>query len=154
MMRPITPERCTLVNLQTGARCVCQFNPTLLEVQGGAPQYARLEPLGVPHQVLHYRNTENRRVPLSFYMDAIGQDFDVMAFRRFLQAAALPTTDVGLSKPPAILIVWPGALTAVGHLTELTWSVEQMSPQGQPLVCTARCTLEIDERATQAQGGH
>jgi hypothetical protein len=148
------PERCTLINLDTGERAVCQFNPGTLDVQGGAAKFARLEPLGAAYPSLHYCNTENRKLPLSFYMDAIGTGFDVSAFLGFLRQATLPSSGKGLSKPPAILLVWPGVITVVGHVNELSWNAEQVSPEGALQVCTATCLLEIDEQATHDKVVH
>lgn len=142
-----------MVNLRTGKRMVCQFNPTRLQERLGAVQYARLEPLGQSFQVLHYRNTENGKVTLDFYMDAIGTGFDIGAFRAFLVELMRPVANQGPSGPPAVLVIWPQALTAVACLVDVSFTTEQFAANGTPLVCTAQCTFEIDAHASAAHGG-
>jgi len=152
-MKAIAPERCTLMNLATRELAICQFNPAIVEVQGGAPQYARLAPIGVPHQVKHYTGTENRRLLLTFEMDAIGSSFNIDGFRQFLRTASLPTQQGSLSAPPPLLVIWPGLFKVVGQLTEPTWNYRQVSANGALLVCDVRCSIDVDEAATRAQSG-
>ena len=143
-----TPERCTLINMNTGARMVCQFNPERLRVEGGAPQYVRQEPIGAQFQVLQYKGNENRRYVVEFYMDAIGTGFDIKAFNAFLEDLAVRQEKA--ARPATALWVWPHLLEARVVVEEVLPVYEHFAATGLPLVCTTRVKFE---QVSSSRGG-
>ena len=85
-----------------------------------------------------------------FYMDAIGQDYDIAGFRRFLLSFTRATPTRRPNGPPTLMFIWPKRLTVVGRLVDVAFVDEQFSADGRTLVCNAQCTLhEVDEQASR-----
>jgi len=90
------PPKGAISNLETGEVLRFQFNPVELVEEIGV-NWARLAPLGLSHQVLHYINTNNQRMPIELYMSDV--------------AAALRSPGPQTQGPPAA-----AALSAAGGL--------------------------------------
>lgn len=66
----VEPPKAALSNVETGEVMRFQFNPPEL-VEEVSANYARLSPLGLSHQILHYINTNNHRLPIEIYVSDI-----------------------------------------------------------------------------------
>jgi hypothetical protein len=64
------PPKGAISNLETGEVLRFQFNPVEL-VENIGVNWARISPLGLSHQVLHYINTNNQTMPIELYMSDI-----------------------------------------------------------------------------------
>lgn len=66
----VEPPKAALINIETGEVMRFQFNPPEL-VEEISVNWARLSPVGLSHQILHYINTNNHRLPIEIYMSDI-----------------------------------------------------------------------------------
>jgi len=66
------PPKAAIANIQTGEVFRFQFNPPEL-VEEIEVNWARLSPVGLSHQILHYVNTNNHRFPLTIYLSDVVQ---------------------------------------------------------------------------------
>lgn len=64
------PPKAAFANIQTGEIFRFQFNPPEL-VEGIEVNWARLNPVGLSHQILHYINTNNHQFPLVIYLSDV-----------------------------------------------------------------------------------
>lgn len=77
----VEPPKAALANVESGEVMRFQFNPPEL-VEDLSVNWARLSPVGLSHQVLHYINTNNHRFPIEIYLS------DVV--RKIQESAAAP----------------------------------------------------------------
>lgn len=77
----VEPPKAALANVESGEVMRFQFNPPEL-VEDLSANWARLSPVGLSHQVLHYINTNNHRFPIEIYLSDVA--------RKIQQAAAAP----------------------------------------------------------------
>lgn len=78
----VEPPKAALANVESGETMRFQFNPPEL-VEELSANWARLSPVGLSHQILHFINTNNHRLPIEIYMS------DIVA--NLKQAMANPT---------------------------------------------------------------
>lgn len=66
----VEPPKAALANVESGEVMRFQFNPPEL-VEDLSVNWARLNPVGLSHQILHYINTNNHRLPIEIYMSDV-----------------------------------------------------------------------------------
>jgi len=66
----VEPPKAALANVESGETLRFQFNPPEL-VEELSANWARLNPVGLSHQILHFINTNNHRLPIEIYMSDI-----------------------------------------------------------------------------------
>jgi len=112
-----TPDRMSLMNLNTAVSVEAQFNPTELD-EDLEVHWNRLAVLGLSHMPLQYQQTGNQTFSfeLAFraFDDRGNRLGDIHYARRFLLSLCYssrnsPATIVGGS-PPRVLFVWPSSL--------------------------------------------
>lgn len=139
-MNHTPPERCTLVNSQTGERMTCQFNPPQLN-ESYKVKYARQAPIGAGTEHLHYTGTENGRWQMDFHLDSHDSHFNIRGFREFLLAFTRPSP----ASPPALILIWPNFITLTARVTDLSFHFDEFSASGKPRTFTAKAELEAME---------
>lgn len=68
----VEPPKAAIANINTGEVFRFQFNPPEL-VEEIEVNWARLNPIGLSHQILHYVNTNNHKFPLTIYLSDVVQ---------------------------------------------------------------------------------
>lgn len=66
----VEPPKAALANVESGETMRFQFNPPEL-VEELSANWARLSPVGLSHQILHFINTNNHRLPIEIYLSDI-----------------------------------------------------------------------------------
>lgn len=84
----VEPPKAALSNMETGEVMRFQFNPPEL-VEEISANWARLSPIGLSHQILHYISTNNHRMPIEIYLS------DILANLRIGMAAPFLLTTPG-----------------------------------------------------------
>jgi len=109
----VEPPKAALANVESGETMRFQFNPPEL-VEEVSANWARLNPVGLSHQILHFINTNNHRLPIEIYMSDIVANLQrVMAAPSGIQfipagsplAPPPPSAIASRLKPPAKLDV-------------------------------------------------
>lgn len=132
------------------ATCQTQFNPTEWEEELNA-EYAHLQPIGMPHQVLQYTGTSNHRV--SFDLFWLVQDPETREqcakARRFLEAMFYPSgqaKSVATGSPPDILVVCPTILSMSVKFLTLRRKNSLFNKRGEVVQWNASLTCEENRR--------
>ena len=114
-----SPPKVTLFDMsrpgEADSSLELQFNPTEYRRKIQA-NYSRLEPIGMPHTVLQYKNTPNQVVTMNMFFMVRGKDTanicaKALAWMESLMYARRRATTIQGGSPPDVLLVWPGDLT-------------------------------------------
>lgn len=74
----VEPPKAALANVESGETMRFQFNPPEL-VEELSANWARLSPVGLSHQILHFINTNNHRLPIEIYMSDVVANLQLAA---------------------------------------------------------------------------
>lgn len=140
------PPRLSFTNMLTGDEVVVQFNPPDFDEQV-SPQFARLAPQGLSHEVHHFDHTGpyELRFQLRFQAMTSAELELLRRARRHLLSWAYPrrtATDALGGGPPPILIVWPRMLSVQGFMTGLRLKHERFNSMGDSVLFTADVSFE------------
>lgn len=155
------PAKVHLVNVTTGEGIDVLINPTQLQ-QAVSVNYARQQVPGMSHQPLQYISTGNRVVgPVQFQMDRLvaeaTQDSpEILDFQQFIEALTVPAAGTGGpadTRPPRVLIVWPGVMTVEAVVTSADFLFIDFGEDASALAYVANVTFEeaLDVRRTSQQ---
>jgi contractile injection system tube protein len=147
-----TPARMYIVDLsrpdQPDNTIDAQFNPTELE-ETLSVNWGKLAVLGLSHMPLQYQQTDNHgfSFELAFHavVDQSAQLFTIARARRFLLALGYPTRrsqSVATGAPPRALFFWPQLASITCVLRKVTFKHTLFNQQGDPIMFTAKVTLE------------
>jgi hypothetical protein len=143
------PARMTIGNLVSGETMEVIFNPTELMKKLNV-NWTRLEPPGLPHQILQYKGTSNLSVPMTLiahaYTDRARPRDAIEEFEKFIMSLCYPSENaqsVSSGAPPRCLVVWPGVLVFTAVLAgEVSFQHVQFAPEGGTLRYSASVTFE------------
>lgn len=154
------PPRCVLVNVDTGEKFDCLFNPAQLSERIQV-NWNRLVVPGLSHQVLQFQSTGNRQLAgVEFYLDAAFAEqpssVDILQFREFVRALTVPPAggqDILSTAPPRVLFLWPGVVTVECVVASVEFLYKQFAVDSSVLVYTAVVTFEeiLDVRVTSEE---
>lgn len=140
----------TITSLASGETVEMQYNPAELEETLEAV-YARLQPPGLPHEIMQYGGTKNLGVTFDLAFDALAnpRDYDAddaLAARRFLQSFLYPArgaSTVRGGSPSRALFIWPQLYTLTTKITKVRIRFTRFALSGKPTAFVA--TLNIEE---------
>lgn len=140
------PPRMSITNLRSGAEVIAQFNPAELQ-ESVAPQWARLAPQGLSHEVHHFTHTGPYEIQMELFFRAYSQAEldDIHRARRHLLSWAAPRrigSELVGGGPPQLLIVWPGMLAVTCYLTELRITHNRFNSNARSVGYTAVVVFE------------
>lgn len=157
MLEFADPPKLSLTNLQNGAEVVAQFLPEEFE-ESVAPEWARLKPQGLSHNVHHFENTSPYVCGFKLYFRAFSTAELVLLqrARRHLLSWAYPrrisTSELVGGGPPTLLLVWPGMLSIEVVLSALSIHHERFNSASQSVQFTADVSFE-ERRGVGTLGG-
>lgn len=128
------PPKAAIANIQTGEVFRFQFNPPEL-IEQIEVNWARLNPVGLSHQILHYINTNNHQFPLVIYLS------DVVAA---IQSAV---------SRGAVVPENPNADKTMYYIQQGTYAREELKDQGSGIVNEAKQFLQSLAYPVKKQSG-
>jgi hypothetical protein len=140
------PPRMSITNLRSGEEVVAQFNPGELG-ESVSPQWSRLAPQGLSHEVHHFTHTGPYQIQIELFFRAYSPEEleRIHRARRHLLSWAMPRrigSDLVGGGPPMLLLVWPGMLSIQCYLVELKLTHSRFNSQSRSVQYTAALTLE------------
>lgn len=137
-----TPQRFSVVNLDTNEEIVAQLNPTAFEEEVGS-EWDRLSTPGQSHQHMQYRYTSNYEVSMDLHFHAYSEAElkEITRARHHLMSWLYPI-DHGHGGPPRLLATWPLAFSIECYMTRVRFRNERFLKSGAIAEFTATVTFE------------
>lgn len=145
------PRRIALTNQDAdpsddNVELVAQFNPTNLTEEIAA-NWARITVPGLSHEQLQFVNCSNYKLKMDLHFRATSfeEALYIHRARLLLLAWNYPRTaaaDVKGGRAPRLLVTWPGMLSFIAILTNVSINHTRFNRMGQSVAFTATIQLE------------